>query len=196
MTTPETSCSLLERARDPADALTWRRLHQIYAPLLRRWVSSYVARPDEVDDLVQDVFAVLARELPHFERAGHIGSFRGWLRSITVNRVRAYWHARAHRPVAIGGEDFWGKLEQLEAPDSTLARSWDEEHDRHVLATLMDTVRMEFHSSTWWAFEGTVVQGRPNAEVAAELGLSLNAVLVAKSRVLKRLRQKAEGLVD
>jgi RNA polymerase sigma-70 factor (ECF subfamily) len=192
MAAPHTSHSLLERARDPTDAASWRKLTDLYTPLIRRWARAYVAQPADADDVVQDVLAVLVRELPHFEHGNNPGAFRAWLRSITVNRLRAIWHSR--RP-ATGGEAVAEQLLQLEDPSSPLSRAWDEEDDRHVLTTLLDAIRLEFQPATWRAFESTVRDGRPAAEVAAELGLSVNAVLIAKSRVLKRLRQKSEGLV-
>jgi RNA polymerase sigma-70 factor (ECF subfamily) len=193
---PPTSRSLLERARDPADAQSWRQLTDLYLPLIRGWVRPYVDQPADVDDVVQEVLAAVVRDLGRFQHNEVPGAFRAWLRSITMHRLHAYWQARARRPRVPGGDDFEELLGQLEDPASPLARSWDEQHDRHVLRVLCEAIRLEFHSSTWWAFEGTALDGRPAAEVAAELGLTLNAVLVAKSRVLKRLRQKAQGLVD
>src|SRR5262249_53597363 len=142
---------------------------------------------------VQDVLAVLVRELPRFEHSRNPGAFRAWLRSITINRLRATWHSR--RPAA-GGGAVAEQLLQLEDPSSPLSRAWDEEHDRPVVTTLLDAIRLEFQPPTWRAFEATVRDGRTAAEVAAELGLSVNAVLIAKSRVLKRLRQKSEGLIE
>jgi RNA polymerase sigma-70 factor (ECF subfamily) len=81
-------------------------------------------------------------------------------------------------------------------PHSDLSRSWGEEHDHHVAQTLLESIHLKFQPATWRAFEATVRDGRLTADVAAELGLSGNAVLIAKSRVLKRLQQKAEGLID
>jgi RNA polymerase sigma-70 factor (ECF subfamily) len=49
---------------------------------------------------------------------------------------------------------------------------------------------------TWQAFLRHVQEGEPAGQVAEALGLSLNSVLLAKNRVLKRLRQEAAGLVD
>jgi RNA polymerase sigma-70 factor (ECF subfamily) len=192
MAAPHTSHSLLERARDPTDAASWRKLTDLYTPLIRRWARTYVAQPADADDVVQDVLAVLVRELPHFEHSNNPGAFRAWLRSITVNRLRVHW--RKCHPAA-GGNAITEQLLQLEDPSSSLSRAWDEEHDRHVLTTLLDAIRLEFQPATWRAFESTVRDGKPAAEAAAELGLSVNAVLIAKSRVLKRLREKSGGLV-
>jgi RNA polymerase sigma-70 factor (ECF subfamily) len=182
----------LQRARDPSDRASWRRLVDLYAPLVRAWVRPNVRQPADVDDVVQEVLAQLAGELPGFAHNGRTGAFRVWLRAITVNRLRAHWR---DRPRACGG-DVLERLGQLEDPSSALSRAWDAEHDRHVAETILESIRLEFQSATWRAFEATVRDERPTDEVAAELGMTPNAVLIAKSRVLKRLRQKAEGLLD
>jgi RNA polymerase sigma-70 factor (ECF subfamily) len=87
-------------------------------------------------------------------------------------------------------------LEALEDPHSDLSRRWDEEHDRHVLGRLLEAIRPDFAPATWQAFRRLVLDGRKAADVAAELGLSVNAVFIAKSRVQRRLRQEMRGLVD
>jgi RNA polymerase sigma factor (sigma-70 family) len=193
MTSPPTSHSLLDRARHQGDADAWQRLAEVYVPLIRRWLRPYMLQPADTDDLIQEVLTTLTRELPRFEDRGQKGAFRAWLRLITVHRLRAYWQSRQARPQLYGDGDI---LDQLEDPQSALSRAWDEEHDRHVARALLDSIRLEFTLPTWQAFEATVRDRRPAAEVAAELGLSVNAVLLAKSRVLRRLRQKAEGLIE
>ncbi len=196
MDSPQTPHSLLEQARDCADAAAWRRLADLYVPLIHRWLRPYLLQAADTDDLVQEVLATLARELPSFDPQPRPGAFRSYLRTITVHRLRAYWQGRDHRPAAIGGDDVLAAFEQLEDPASALSRAWDEEHDRHVVRTLLDTIRLEVRPTTWRVFEATALDGRPVADVANELGLSPNAVLLAKSRVLNRLRKKGQGLVE
>ena len=87
-------------------------------------------------------------------------------------------------------------LKQLEDPDSELARRWDEEHDRYVFRCLLDLVGQEFEPATVRAFRRLVLDEAPGAVVADELGVSVGAVYVARSRVLQRIRQEAEGLID
>ncbi|MCA1685563.1 MAG: RNA polymerase sigma factor [Planctomycetia bacterium] len=182
-----TSRSLLQKARDPSDSVSWRKLTDLYSPVIRRWVRPYVSQPADADDVVQDVLALLVRELPRFEHNNNPGAFRAWLRSLTVNRLRVVWRTR--RPLA-GGDDLAEKFDQLEDPSSPLSRSWDEEHDRHVATTLLGSIRLEFQAATWHAFEATVLDGRPAPEVAADLGLSVNAVLIAKSQCSKGCGRK------
>jgi RNA polymerase sigma-70 factor (ECF subfamily) len=146
--------------------------------------------------VVQEVLTTLVRELPRFDHNQRPGAFRAWIRTITIHRLRAYWERRDSRPPALVDRNQQEALEQLADPTSAMSRAWDEEHDRHVTKTLLESIRLEFQAATWRAFEQQVQHGCSAAQTAQELGLSVNAVLIAKSRVLKRLREKATGLVD
>jgi RNA polymerase sigma-70 factor, ECF subfamily len=190
----DTSLSLLDRLRHRPDDGTWRRLVDVYTPLIRGWLRRHGLTEADADDLTQDVLAVLVRELPGFEHAGRPGAFRSWLRTITVNRARNFWRRRQAQPPARGGDDFLRVLDQLEDPDSAPSRLWDEEYDRSVARRLLALVEGDFEPATWRAFRRVVLDGVKPAAAAAELGLSVNAVLLAKSRVLRRLRQEMSGL--
>jgi RNA polymerase sigma-70 factor (ECF subfamily) len=192
----ETSASLLEKLRVRPDEASWRQLVDLYEPLLHGWLRRYALQPSDADDLVQEVLAVVVRELPHFEHNRRPGAFRRWLRTILVHRLRAFWKARQGHPLATGGSDLGQALEQLEDPDSGLSRLWDQEHDRHVLRRLLEIIKGEVTLSTWEAFRRVTLEGKDEETVATELGISVNAVFIAKSRVLARLRREAEGLVD
>ncbi len=193
----ETSFSLLDRLCSPkADAEAWRRLVDLYTPLIHGWLRRHAVAPADADDLTQEVLAVVVRELPNFKHNQQRGAFRTWLRTITVNRLRVLWRARQHRPIATGDSDFLKVLDELEDPQSGLSRLWDQEHDEHVARRLMELVEPHFEATTWRAFRRVVLDGARAADVAAELHLSVNAVLLAKSRVLSRLRQESAGLTD
>jgi RNA polymerase sigma-70 factor (ECF subfamily) len=179
---------LLDQARGRR-AGAWDRLVALYTPLLDAWLTAAGLQPADRDDLTQRVLEILVRQLPAFEHSGRPGAFRAWLRGITVNLLREFWRAR---PEPGAGP----RLEQLSDPDGGLSRLWHEQHDRHVLHALMKLVRPEFSEATWQAFRRQALDGALARVVAAELGLSVNAVLIAKSRVLARLRQEARGLVD
>jgi RNA polymerase sigma-70 factor (ECF subfamily) len=191
----ETSDSLLERlAGTPTDD-DWRRLDDLYRPLLRAWVARAGVAASDVADLVQDVLFVVFREIAGFERHRQ-GAFRAWLRTILAHRVRDHFRGQKYRPTTTGGSDFLRWLDELESPASALSRLWDREHDGHVAASLMRRVQGDFAPVAWQAFRRHALEGEPAVRVAEALGLSLNSVLLAKSRVLSRLRQEAAGLVD
>ncbi len=192
-----TSLSLLERLKEAGPgASDWSRLQAIYLPLIKRWLGRVPGIGHDVDDLAQDVFVVVIREIPRFQRRRE-GSFRAWLRQVTVNQVRTnqrrrrrYAHGAGPGP---GAAD--GFLNNLADPNGDLAREWDADHDRCVFDQLLAIVRPDFSASTWDAFQRFAVDGLPANQVANELGLSVNAVVQAKSRVLKRLREEAGELL-
>jgi RNA polymerase sigma-70 factor (ECF subfamily) len=191
-----TSASLLERLRLRPDADGWQRLVGLYEPLIRGWLRRHDLQATDADDVVQEVLGIVVREVPHFEHNGRPGAFRAWLRITTAHCLRRFWRARQYRPDAAGGSDWERHLAELEDPTSGLSALWDEEHDRHVLRRLLELIAGDFQPSTWQAFRRLVLDGAPAAVVAAELGLSVNAVLIAKSRVLQRLREEGRGLVE
>lgn len=190
LTSPSTSLSLLTRLRE-GDPEAWARMNCLYRPLMRAWLRPRWLQPADIDDLTQNTLAVVLRRLPEFRHNGRTGAFRTWLRGIVGNVLRDHLRAADRRP---GGGD--QLLAELETPDSALNRRWDEEHDRYVLRGLLELVRPEFASATWDAFRLTTLEGGATADVAAELGLTPNAVRIARSRVMSRLRQEAEGFID
>jgi RNA polymerase sigma-70 factor (ECF subfamily) len=192
----QTSLSLLERLRLHSAGADWERLVGLYAPLIRGWLLRQEVPEADADDLTQEVLAAVVRGLAGFEHNRRPGAFRAWLRAITVNRLRGYWRGRRHAPQAAAGGDAARRLEELEDPHSGLSRLWDEEHDRHVMGRLMRLIEPEFPAPWWQAFRRHAVEGARAADVARELGVSVNVVLLAKSRILRRLRQEAAGFVD
>src|SRR5262249_7349705 len=103
----QTPPSLLNRLREhPGDAEAWRRFDALYRPLLLTWLRPYSIGPQAADDLVQQVWVVVLREMPHFHYAPQGGRFRGWLRGILVNRLRDFWRSQKGRAVATGDSDF------------------------------------------------------------------------------------------
>ena len=192
----ETSLSLLDRARGDVTDEAWQRMAEVYSALLRSWLARFEVASTDADDLVQEVLLTISRELPHFEHSGRAGAFRSWLRTILVHRLRDFWRSKKYRPAATGGSSWHQHLEQLADESSNASREWNLEHDRHVMARLLESVRPRFESQTWEAFHRQMFDGQRADVVAAELGMPLNSVYVARSRVLSTLRREAAGLID
>jgi RNA polymerase sigma-70 factor (ECF subfamily) len=118
------------------------------------------------------------------------------LRTIVCSRTNNYWRTVDANTQASGGSGATAALQQIADPDSELNRQWDQEHDRYVIRCLLDLVDAEFEPTTRRAFRRLALDEASGAEVAEELGMSVAAVYVAKSRVLQRIREEAEGLID
>jgi len=191
-----TSTTLLERLR-AREQEAWQRLLHLYTPLVAYWCKQWGVRGSDTDDIIQDVFQAVAASLANFrhERAGD--TFRGWLRSITRHKILYHLRRQRHQPAAEGGSDAHRRMQQvaeLEAsPSDDSADSADEMTRLYHRA--LELVRCEFEERTWQAFWRTAVDGQAPADIAAELGMSAAAVRMAKSRVLRRLREEIGDLI-
>jgi RNA polymerase sigma-70 factor (ECF subfamily) len=192
----ETSLSLLERLRQSPENESWPRLSDLYTPLIRTWLRRYEVQDSDANDLVQEVLLAVSKDISRFEHAGHPGAFRGWLRTVLTNRLRKFWRLRDRRPQARGDSDVDARLAQLEDPYSELSLIWNREHDQHVLRQLLVLAEPNFEANTWKAFCRVALDGAKPDLVAEEMGISLNAVCLAKSRVIRRLRQESTGLIE
>ena len=192
----ETSLSLLNRLRCLPESESWTRLVDLYAPLIRAWLRKYDVQANDAEDLVQEVLLAVSKDLGKFDHGGHPGAFRGWLKAILVNRLRKHWRARDRRPQARGDSDIDARLAQLDDPSSEMSLIWNREHDQYVLRQLLALAESHFAKTTWTAFCRVALDGAKPDDVAQEMGISRNAVVIAKCRVLSRLRQESEGLIE
>ena len=192
----ETSMTLLNRLQRADDPDSWDRLVGLYGPLLRRWLRKYDVQAADADDLVQDVLMAVSKHLTDFDHNGRPGAFRTWLRSIMVNRLRNFWRTRGRHPQTPADSDIERRLSKLDDPSSEMSQLWNRQHDLHVAQQLLAMSRPNFTPETWQAFTRVAIDGERPDVVATELKISLNAVFIAKSRVLSRLRQEAAGLVE
>ena len=188
----DTSRSLLDRLRDSTDQASWQRLIDLYTPWLHGWLRRCQVPQADAEDFVQEVLTVVANEVRDFHHNERPGAFRRWLRAILSNRLKGYWRQQQTRTTT--GTD--SMLTMLEDPTSDLDRIWDREHDDYVTRRLLELIEPDFAQPTWLAFRRQMIDDRSAADVAAEMGITPNAALIAKSRVLRRLRVEANGLTD
>ncbi len=191
----ETRQSLLLRAQT-GETDAWKDLLDLYRPLILGWLNRQGVPPRDLEDLSQEVLLSVVKHLPGYQHSGQRGAFRSWLRTIVCSRTVDYWRATNGNIQASGGSGATAALQEIADPDSALNRQWDEEHDHYVVDCLLDLVEAEFEPMTLKAFRRVTLDGVSGIEAARELGLSVAAVYMAKSRVLQRIRQEAEGLID
>jgi RNA polymerase sigma-70 factor, ECF subfamily len=189
-----TSRGLLERVKAD-DESAWEVLLGLYGPLVYRWLRRWDLPEHEAADVFQDVFGALAKHIAGFQKKNAGDTFRGWLHRITDNKVRDHLRKLGREPGGEGGTEAQMRLASLPEilpPDND--DSIAEHDDVALLRAAVDLIRGEFEARTWQAFWLTAVEARSPAEAAAELGMTPGAVRVAKSRVLKRLRDELGGM--
>jgi RNA polymerase sigma-70 factor (ECF subfamily) len=183
--TPPTRASLLARLRDHRDDVAWGEFVDLYTPLVFRWARGRGLQQADAADLAQDVLRAVASSLLAGGYDPAKGAFRGWLYTVTRNKLNSFL-ARRRRHEELP--------EEIEAPDDE--RRWQQEYDARLIAWIGERVRGEHTEKTWRAFWLTAVEGKTGDEAAAELGMTAGAVYVARSRVLARLRQAVREALD
>jgi RNA polymerase sigma-70 factor, ECF subfamily len=180
-----TPASLLERLRQPGNQSAWDRFVDLYTPLLYYWGRRAGLQEPDVADLIQDVFQILVRKLPEFAYDRE-GTFRGWLRTILLNQWRTSLRRRTEKSMEISDALF----DDADTKNSFI----EKEYRDYLIARALHVMKTDFQSTTWQACWEHVACGRPVADVASELGITVKAVYLAKARVLRRLREELVGL--
>ena len=191
---PATRRSLIVKLRDPADSGAWSEFVALYEPLVYRLARRKGLQDADAKDLCQDVFRAVAVSIDRWEPDR--GSFCGWLSRIARNLMINFLTRRPHGLLGSGATSVQELLEAQPADDPSATALFDHEYKRQVFQSAATEVKGEFAPSTWHAFWQTAALGRPPAEVAAELGLTVGAVYVARSRVLARIKRRVERLGD
>lgn len=189
---PPTASSQLLAGVRVMDPKGWSRMVGTFGPIVYGWCRASGVREADASDLVQEIFIAVARGVGNFERKRSEGSFRAWLATITRNKVRDFFRRQARATAAEGGTAAHNRLQQLEEKlDSTICA---ETAQTPIVREVLEQVRAEFERKTWDAFWWTTVDGLQTAEVAQQLQMSTASVYQAKSRILRRLRERLAEL--
>jgi len=183
-----TPASLLDRLAQGADHRAWEQFVDLYTPLLVAWSRQLGMSDLDAADLMQEVFVVLVEQLPRF-RYDPAQSFRAWLKTVLLN----HWRKQQRKLCRVGPTVV--DLDLLPGPESDHLLE-KEEHRTYLIRRAIALMQKDFEPATWKACWEFVVNDRPAAEVAAELGITVNAVYLAKSRVLRALRTELRGFLD
>jgi RNA polymerase sigma-70 factor (ECF subfamily) len=176
------------------DQAAWERLVALYTPLVYRWCRCSGLQAADAANVGQEVFLAVARKIGDFRRDRPQDSFRAWLRTITRNKIADHFR-RVWSQLAAGGGDELATVPDPRAEDQLDGPQASEEVSL-LFRRAVELIEAEFEEPTWRAFWRVVIDGVSPGEAAAELGLSLNAVYLAKSRVLRRLREEFADLED
>ncbi len=184
------SSTLLDQLRSGRPE-AWERLVRLYSPVVYRWCRRSGLAAEDAADVLQEVLSAVMLHLPDFHRDGPQDSFSGWLATIARNKVRDLYRRRHGKAAAQGGSTAQRRMAEVPQPSepSEDCIRPDAESAAWLSRGVLETIRAEFESQTWEAFWRTTVEGRPPAHVARDLEMSVPAVYMAKSRVLRRLRQ-------
>jgi RNA polymerase sigma-70 factor (ECF subfamily) len=192
---PPTRASLLVRLRDPRDETAWREFVELYAPLVYSYARKQGLQDADAADLSQDVLGAVAGAVSRLEYDPHRGAFRNWLFTIVRHKLSDWRAGEKKRPIG-SGDSATHQLLQQSPMSEAIEGKWEEEWERRVFAWACTQVRREIADTTWQAFWRTAFQGHAGKAVAADLGMSVAAVYLARSRVLARLKELVRSVQE
>jgi RNA polymerase sigma-70 factor (ECF subfamily) len=187
----ETKPSLLVRIRDPLDEEAWRTFMALYAPLIYRFGRRWGLQDADAADLTQEVLGEVMSGIRSFEYRPERGRFRDWLLLITRRRLARIVGLKARLPKPGLGSGIPDPVDE-----SSPNPEWDEAFNERVLRVALRRIRPHFSSASWRAFERVWMEHRPATEAADELSMSVEAVYMAKSRILKRLEEEVRDIAE
>ena len=190
---PLTRASLLVQLRDSTNHAAWHEFMRLYGPVVYGFARKRGLQDADAADVTQDVLRSVSNSIGRLEYDRNHGTFRGWLFTITRNKVFNFLSARRIRPQG-SGDTTTNKLLDAHPDGTDASEAWELEYQRRVTAIAMERVKSEFQEKTWQAFWLTAVEGQSAADVAQTVGMSAGAIYVAKSRVLARLKSEVDAI--
>ena len=184
----ETQPSLLLRLRDPGDDAAWSRFVSIYTPLIVAFCRGRGLSETDAADVAQDVLKSVAGAIPRFTYDPERSSFRNWLFTVVRSKLSNFFAAQARQPRRAGETT----VQHYAENEPALEETWHREYQANLVRWAAEQIRVEFKDATWNAFWRTAILGEAPEQVATEVGLSVNALYIARSRVTTRLRQVIE----
>jgi RNA polymerase sigma factor (sigma-70 family) len=192
---PSTRASLLVRLRNPSDGAAWRQFVDLYAPLVYSYVRKQGLQDADAADLCQDVLAAVAGAVGRLEYDPARGAFRNWLFTVVRHKLSNWRTAKSNRWRGSGDSATHELLDQCPEAHET-GDAWEAEWEQRVFAWACEQVRHDVTEATWQAFWRTAVDAQPGKRVAAELGMTVAAVYLARSRVLSRLKDLVRSVKE
>lgn len=192
----DTHPSLLERLRETTEGASWREFIAHYESMIRGWLAAQEVPEQDADDVWQEVLAAVAERIRGFTHGGRAGAFRGWLRGIVAEQLRSYWQTELGSPATYAGPNLSNLADELTDDSTRLSRLWDGEHDRRLLAYLLEQLKGRFPEKSLAAFNDVVILGESPESVAERCDLTINALHIEQHRVLSEMKKLGKGLID
>ena len=186
--THTTRHSLLFRVKDSDDAEAWAQFVDLYGPLIYRFGKRKGLQDADAADLMQDVMQRISQSIKKFEYNPAIGRFRSWLFLIANQSISNLAKKIAKQPRGSGDSNVARLIEEAASEDEEAV--WEDEYRQHLLGWAMEQIKNQFTETTWMAFCRTAIDNRDAQQTADELGMTVGAVYIAKSRVTKKLKEK------
>ncbi|MDA1015392.1 MAG: sigma-70 family RNA polymerase sigma factor [Planctomycetota bacterium] len=188
--------TLLGRLRNVEDQQAWEQFINCYTPRIYAWCRKFGLQESDAADITQDVLGKLVLAMKSFEYDPRKGSFRGWLKTVTNNAIRDLLKSFQRPGRGVGDTSANERLATLVSNEAlqTLSEMLTAEGERELLQEAEARVKERVKPVNWEAYVLTAHEDMKAPAVAQRLGIAVADVYVAKSRIIKLLKQEVERL--
>lgn len=184
--------SLLLRVRDAENHQAWSDFVAVYGPLVYSFCRRRGLQESDAADISQEVLARVAAAIGAFEYQREKGRFRGWLGTITFRELARFTKGSGTSQLSNRTDE---PLPEIAAQAGSTTQ-WDDHFHASLLQVAMERIQADFEPANWQAFVGVWIELQSADMVANRLGITVDKVYVAKSRILKRLREVVLSLSE
>jgi RNA polymerase sigma-70 factor (ECF subfamily) len=185
-----TGTTLMQLLREPGDPRAWSAFVDRYGPRIFGWCRKRDLQQADAENVTQEVLIKLYEKIHLYQPEK--GSFRGWLKTVTQHAWSDYLRSQS-RGMAPGGTEHLNQFHTLEARED-LVQQLEEEFDREVFEVARTRVQLRVAPNTWQAFVLLALEDKSGADVAAQLGMTVSGVYVARRRVQAMLQEEIKRL--
>ncbi|MEZ6094110.1 MAG: sigma-70 family RNA polymerase sigma factor [Pirellulaceae bacterium] len=189
---PDTRHSLLLQLAEPANQSAWKDFVRLYEPVILRMAMKKGLQLSDAQDLCQEVLTRVARTAETWSPDRDRGTFRGWLSQVVRNLAIDHFRRTSRRPIMPG--DSFVRDNADATNGSTEEQLFDHEERKQIFFRAAEVARDSFTDKTWLAFWQTCVEHQSPQFAAQQIGISIGAVYIARSRVIKKIRTIVEQL--
>jgi RNA polymerase sigma-70 factor (ECF subfamily) len=191
-----TQASIFREMKDPCPKkrqIAWGAFYRRYARIIAGFARNMGARPDEIDNIIQEVMLGFFKALDKFEYDPSKGRFRGFLKVCTFRVLQEHLRARAR---------FQGMpLEDVDPGSAAVDAVWNDVWELEHLHRALEMTRAQYAVNprslrTYLAFVQNVLLEKPAETVAKELGMNVQSVYTAKLRVTDAVAGHMKKLVS
>ena len=191
---PDTRATLLANVQSPENHAAWDEFVVIYRPVIYRMARRRGMQDADAQDVAQNILVRISGAISNYEQKDGV-RFRHWLRRVARNAILSAI-TRSPKDAAAGGTVAADLLDEQADVDPAIDAELEKEHRRELYLRAAASVRTDVNAETWQAFEMTVVQGQSCEDVAEQLGKSVGTVYAARSRIVKRLRDRIKRMEE
>ena len=175
--------------------LAWSTLVLLFTPLVYNWLRRWGLTPNEAQQVGQQVLIALHRQIKTYDSRQSKETFRTWLVNLTWNEFQE--HNSPEMKESVNG------FSDAKSAELTETKRWPDQNE-DIVAQEMDRLRASalsvakktFPQKDWDAFQQLAMENLSVTKVAENLGCPANEVFVARSKVMRKLRQEFDGLIE